>query len=205
MQNPKTVVLGEASEESDSEEITLDDECEPSRYTDGAGTTRPEISQQMQPNIGVNRQQEKSEATGPLGGLSSIFASLGSSSSRLSRIANYTPYNLIASTIGGQTQQTTVNKTTTEGDPNHSPRDNKSETENQMPLLHRSLLVKNRQLQASLVHLYKHPLQAASKNLYTINQHLVNDQRLIQEICNAMVKIQREQNNLDIQINMIAD
>ena len=63
-------------------------------------------------------------------------------------------------------------------------------------LLQRVLYAKNQQLCASLDHLYKHPLEKASKDVNTISQRLVHVQRTLHSIESSVLKLKREHKNL---------
>lgn len=209
MQDPKTVVLGEASEESDAEEITLSDNERTSaksrrptssttgnsRHTRGPDEIQPT---QYQASRASQEQDANNKSSAYMFG-SALFASIGPSNSTLAKFASYAPYNLLQSTLsqsGGRENVLHASKL------NDLP-DSAGEKTDPMTPLHRTLFAKNHQLQASLIHLYKHPLQSASRSLYSINQRLVCDQKIVQEADDAMSRLKREQRNLDIKIDLI--
>lgn len=180
----RTVILGEASEEeSDAEEIILDKE---------QGIPRNEPID----------DQKTSNAKANSGGLSgrlglTLFSSIGQNST-LAKLANYSPYNLLASTVtqSPATADHSANSTTT-------PKNSADNRKNQLPPLHKTLYLKNQQLWACLNHLFKHPYEKAAKDVHSISQRLVIAQRGLQEIDGAITKLKREQNNMDISIDLI--
>lgn len=52
--------------------------------------------------------------------------------------------------------------------------------EEQLPLLHKTLLNKNRELYASMAHIQRYPYEKASKDLNKISSRLVGIQKIIQ-------------------------
>lgn len=202
MQTPRTVVLGEASEESEGEELVQEDNQGP-RATCRQNTQQPtktttksdKTHTESGPTYATieqftSRSVQKRESGGKGIFGSNLLASIGSSSSTLTKLANYAPYNLLPSSLN----QSDLGE---HDAPASEPYDDS------MTPLHRTLFAKNKQLHASLIHLYKHPLQAASKGLQSINQRLVQDQKLIQEVDEAMLKLKRERANLDLKIKTI--
>ena len=216
----RTVIFGEAPEESDSEEIELNDERRHST-SERQQQHRPTYSQSgshtkhvQELDLNDNQQQTTRGQSGILG--TSLFASIadGASSSTLAKLAKYSPYELLSSSIGQPKLITTVGKNdrlstetidsqvTPSFDGNNTNQLNKQALQ-QLPPLHRSLCAKNYQFRASMDHLHKHPLQVASKNVHSMSQCLVHNQKIIQELNSAMIKIQRELKNLDIDITSI--
>lgn len=189
----KTVILGEASEESDTEEITLDDDKKPK-------PTNVTERNHNESTITTTPQRDHKTKTGGIFG-SSILSSIASTST-IAKLVNYSPYGLLISAGPQYGQSTTIGSS--QG-PNVRSSSNPSESSHyhQLPILHRALYTRNQQLYACLNHLYKHPFEKASKNVHTISQRLVTAQRGLQEVDVAILKIKREQKNLDININMI--
>lgn len=166
MESNKTVILGEASEDSDSEEIILNDG--PSESCNQRRLTLTKVDEVDE----INRFHN-----------SSPFSAISSPSSTLARIVQYTSsYNPFTYSP----KRGTMPKTASQN----------------LSLLHRTLFTKNQQLYACVNHLYRHPLEKASKDVHNISHRLVNIQKDIQEIDTAVAKIGREQRNLDIKIDM---
>lgn len=197
MQSNQTVILGEASE-SDSEEIPLGEDYptktksyvrtnDEHSETGEAPSQIPQAGQNKYSDVNVQSEdpnKSKNFGRGMFG--SSIFASISSVSS-LARLANYSPYNLLNPVIGAQNQDKNPAKNFI----------------NQLSPLHRTLYTKNQQLYACLAHVYRHPYEKANKDIQSINQRLVNVQKTIQELDSEIMKIKREEKNLDIKINLI--
>lgn len=235
-QSNRTVIFGEAPEESDSEEIQLNDDeinSTSEQQQDHHHHHQHQInSQNIRPDVITNElghghsQQTTTTTTKGRSGFfgTSLFASIGGGgssssgvglpSSTFAKLAKYSPYELLSSTIGQPKLITTVGKndrlsTELEDSPTTSSSLDGNinqlgkQAPQQLPPLHRTLYTKNYQFKASLDHLYKQPLQVAAKSVHSMSQCLVNDQKIIQEVNNAMIKIQRELRNLDIGINKI--
>lgn len=195
MQSNKTVVLGEASE-SDSEEISLNDEIQVDARDEeldsshgGASSATAFSNDQAssqddcgRPSIDMKRGPESS------------WLSFAEASSSLARLVAYAPYNMLS----GSKQATSLTRAS-------DPRVNRrQEAINNLPLLHRTLYMKNQQLHACLDHAFKHPYTKASRDLNTISQRLVGVQRTIQEVEIGIANIKRERSNLDMKINLIS-
>lgn len=196
MQSSKTVILGEASEESDNEEIALeDDEILTYHGQDGDGSSSDEENKANIPRTSANEKQKPAD--------SSIFASLTSTGSTLAKFVQLTStYNpLNQSSIFGLLPDITQpgsSKTTRQTDLSDN-------TKGGLSLLHKSLFTKNQQLYACINHLYRQPFEKASKDLHNISHRLVNIQKGIQDIETAIIKLGREQKNLDIDICMLTE
>lgn len=207
MQSNQTVILGEASE-SDSEEIPLGEDytanssnLTSSRTNDG----HSEIIGKFPPSQPTNQASQsirhngetiyddpdkfKNYGKGMFG--SSIFASISSVSSLAKLAGNYSPYNLLNPVLAGTQDQDKNSSNTSKN------------FINQLPPLHKSLYTKNQQLYACLAHVYRHPYEKANKDIQSINQRLVIIQKTIQELDNEVMKIKREEKNLDIKVNLI--
>lgn len=222
MQPPnRTVIFGEAPEESDSEEIELNDDDrgstslqnqqhhhEQQTSSSSYSHQRPDV---MPDGLNAGESQQTTKSRGGIFG-TSLFASIGGvdSNSTFAKLAKYSPYELLNSSIGQPKLITTVGKndrlsTEMRNSPTTSSFDGNinQQAPNQLPPLHRTLYTKNYQFRASMDHLHKQPLQVATKSVHSMSQCLVNDQKIIQEVNHAMIKIQRELKNLDIGITKI--
>lgn len=214
MQQPdRTVIFGEAPEESDSEEIELnDDVANPTTSRPSESKARDRLND-AESELDDESQEHTSKVRGGIFG-SSIFAPFGGSpQSTLARLAKYSPYELLSSTIkqpnlmttvgvDGRTQTGTRDTMTTSVTNAYTDQLDR-EAMQQLPLLHRTLYSKNYQFRASMIHLHKHPLQVATKSVHSMSQGLVSNQKIIQEVNNAILKIQSEQKNLNLDISMI--
>lgn len=206
MQSNNTVILGEASE-SDGEEIPLGED-----YPNSINTTSTTTINTATTNVRTNEDfhdirkahsnayqgnssnediayddPNKFRTYGKSMFGSSLFNSI-STASTLAKLATYSPYNLLNPIKGTQTQD----------------KNNPKNFINQLPPLHRNLYTKNQQLYACLAHVYRHPYEKANKDIQSINQRLVNVQKSIQGLDIEVLKIKREEKNLDIIVNLIA-
>lgn len=188
MLHSRTVILGEASE-SDSEEISLGEDnesCMQDYDNDVNSVTSNPEQEESSTNVSEDKNSNKRR-----GFSSSFLATLGSAAS-LSRLANYSPYNLLGQVgIRNQAQSLVTDKSKSR------------DTRDDYSLLHKTLYSKNQQLFASLSHLYKHPYEKASKDLYNISQRLVNVQKTLQDVDSAITKLKKDKSILDTDIKMI--
>jgi hypothetical protein len=224
MQQPiRTVIYGEAPEESDSEEVELNDERTSSstsrqhqpnaQHTSARAQGVTEVKNNCVPTRSSSQQATNTQQTKNNGGIfgTSLFASItGSSSSALAKLAKYSPYELLGSSIGQPNLLTTVNKndhlsTYMKDSLTTSPLNDgdMDQLRSLLSPLHKTLYTKNCQFRASMNHLYKHPLQVTTKSVHSMSQCLVNDQKIIQEVSNELIKIERERKNFDIGIPKI--
>lgn len=191
----KTIVLGEASE-SDSEEISLNDEIQVDARDEELDSSHDSSSVPASAHD-VNPNQTNSSAsmvpTGSKKGYGASWLQFTDASSSLAKLATYTPYSLLSATM-----QTANSSKATEITSN--PRQNLA---NSSSILHRTLYIKNQQLHACLDHAFKQPYTKASRDLNTISQRLVGVQRIMQEVEIGVANIKRERYNIDMKIDLI--
>lgn len=190
MSSNKSVVLGEAPE-SDSEEIPLREE-HTSSSPDYSANNKRETTCDNEETFSEDNLSRETNVGAKTSFSSSLLASIGSSST-LAKLVGYSPYNLI--TQGGS--QTNAASKFTQAS-------RIQDAEEQLPLLHKTLLNKNQQLYASMAHIKRYPYEKASKDLNTISGRLVGIQKIIQEANVAVMKIGKEHKTLDMDIKMIS-
>lgn len=113
----------------------------------------------------------------------SLF-SLTPSSSTLTKIFKYHPM-----------QKVVIDSKRDNNIPNSSTLDLTS-----LSLLHKTLYVKNQQLRLCMEQLHRQPYNKLSNDLHSMSQRLVDVQKTIQNIDSSLVKLKREQKNMDISV-----
>ena len=201
MNSKETVVLGEASEESDTEEITLNDDEINHEHQLGQQMTSIDVSASDRsiPKPQGNNAKLRARSSGGL-----FASSLFQTASSLTKLVTYSPYDLLATQPNQPTASRSGEATSTSNQQAIIPTPNNNNRSNQIQILHRMLYLKNQQLFASLQHLMRHPLEKASKDIHTISQRLVNALRTLHEVEGAVIKINREKKNLDIDVDLLA-
>lgn len=202
----KTVVLGEASEESDCEEISLTEttvvNCSKEDKIIDDNTLLDDKRRFIVNEQPISIEQNSENIKKSNSFSSSLFSTIGSAAS-LAKLVNYSAYNLLlTSTPYTASHPKSFDQATISNRPN-SPNDMKNDQQ-QLPLLHKTLFTKNQQFYACMVHLNRHPYEKATKNFNSISQRLVHLQKNIQDIDAAVIRIKREKKNLDTNINLIA-
>lgn len=129
----------------------------------------------------------------------SLF-SLGSPASTIAKFFNYQ--------LQGQQRMTTRSHDNTKGIKKHSDNGRhliSRSSANPISLLHNSLYTKNQQLRNSFAYMLTQPYDKGSKDLQSISQRLVDVQKTLQNVDSALTKLKREQNNLDVEINILGN
>lgn len=199
----KTVVLGEACEESDCEEISLTEtRIEDYNIKIQVSDDNKDLknAKRLIPNEQPITIEQNSENLRKGNRFSStLFSSIGSATS-LAKLVNYSAYNLLSPNTS---QQSSSYKLYTQPTNNNDDMKN-VQTQQQMPLLHKTLMTKNQQFYACMVHLNRHPYEKATNSFNSISQSLVHLQKNIQDIDAAVTRIKRERKNLNADLNLIA-
>lgn len=116
-----------------------------------------------------------------------LLFSLTSSSSTLAKLFNYQP----SSSLVNQMKKDDI-----------SPNGTISNLTS-LSLLHKTLYVKNQQLRQCFEQLHCQPYEKMSHDLNSISQRLVDVQKTFQNIDSSLVKLRREQKNMDIHITRL--
>lgn len=212
MQNNPTVVLGEASEESDVEDtITTSDlyatnkdrpssssssthdkaQASSESYSnETAATTTIVAAATTTTTTTFVRPVTSSHVDCARTGLSSnLFNAATRAPSFISKLVSYAPQSIIAAA----SSSTSLDQSNSLNLKLHNSGNNP-----QNSLLTRNLQSKDDQLRLSVQHMFKHPFDKASKDLHNVVQRLIGVQRTLLEVTASAEKIKREERNIAI-------
>lgn len=199
MQNNPTVVLGEASEESDVEDTVTISQSNATNQARPSYTSLHDNNQTSSKSLpletalqttttSIERPEPSSHVEGSRTSLSSnLFGAAARAPSLISKLVSYAPQSIIAAAtlaVGLDQPYSTSSKSYNSFD------------DPQISLLQRNLQSKDDQLRLSVQHMFKHPFDKASNDLHNVSQRLIGVQRILLEVNVAVEKLKREERNI---------